>query len=408
MSRRGLLWIAFVVVHVLVAILGFVLPNGPMGDVTNVYDPWSRAALAGHGIVGITETWVYPQLALVPMVLAQTFTFIAGYEVAWAIFITICDALVFAMLVGRARSTGRWTAAWFWLAFTALLGPVGMYRLDGLTAAIAIAGCLWLVGRPLLGSILLAVATWIKVWPAALIGAAIIALRRRLTVLGGALIVSAATLAVVFAAGGARYAFGFITDQADRGLQVEAPVSTFYLWGAVLGIPGSRIVYNEDLLTFEVVGPHVQTVIDVMTPVLVIAVAAIAGLGAYRAWRGARFVALFPPLALALVLALIVFNKVGSPQYVSWIIAPLVVGLVIDRHRWWGPASLALGIALLTQLVYPITYYLMLAAWPVPSALLTLRNILFVVLLVWVVIRLARVPAHARTAVPAERVAASA
>ena len=37
----------------------------------------------------------------------------------------------------------------------------------------------------------------------------------------------------------------------------------------------------------------------------------VAALGAYRAWRGAGFVTLFPPLALALVLAFIVFNKVG-------------------------------------------------------------------------------------------------
>lgn len=401
------MWIAFVVVHVLVAVLGFVLPNGPMGDVTNVYYPWSRAALDGYGIVGITTTWVYPQLALVPMVLAQLFTFIAGYEVAWAILITICDAIVFALLIGRARSTGRWVAAWFWLAFAALLGPVGMYRLDGLTVALTIAGCVWLFGRPLLGSVLLAVATWIKVWPIALIGAAIIAMRRRVTVLAGAVIVSVATLAVVFAAGGARYAFGFITDQTARGLQVEAPVSSYYLWRAVFGIPGSRIEYNRDLLTFEVTGPNIETVIALMTPLLVIAVAAIAGLGAYRAWRGARFVMLFPPLALALVLALIVFNKVGSPQYVTWIIAPLVVGLVIDRRRWWGPATLALGIALLTQLVYPITYYLMLAAWPVPSALLTLRNILLVALLAWVIVRLARVPVHSRVIHPADKIAAS-
>ena len=50
--------------------------------------------------------------------------------------------------------------------------------------------------------------------------------------------------------------------------------------------------------------------------------AAVAGLGAFKAWRGASFVRLFPPLALALVLAFIVFNKVGSPQYMTWIIAP--------------------------------------------------------------------------------------
>jgi len=57
-------------VHVLVAVLGFVLPNQPMGDVHNVYDPWSSWALEGRTVVGITETWVYPQLALVPMILA--------------------------------------------------------------------------------------------------------------------------------------------------------------------------------------------------------------------------------------------------------------------------------------------------------------------------------------------------
>lgn len=401
------LWSAFVVVHVTVAILGWALPNAPMGDVTNVYNPWSTAALDGKGIVGITETWVYPQLALVPMVLAQVFTWIAGYEVAWAIFVTICDAIVFAMLIGRARSRGRMFGAWYWLAFILLLGPVGMYRLEGVTVPLAIAGCLWLVGRPLLGSVLLSIATWIKVWPAALVAAALIVVRRRLRVLGGVLIVSVGTLAAVFLAGGGAYAFGFVSDQADRGLQVEAPISSYYLWRSVLGLRDSSIYYNKDLLTFEVTGPGVGAVISVMTPLLVLAVVGVAALGAYRAWRGASFVRLFPPLALALVLAFIVFNKVGSPQYIAWIIAPLVVALVIDRHRWWAPASLALFIALLTQLVYPINYYAMLDGEPISSAMLTLRNLLMVVLLVWVVIRLVRIPvrqpASSRVAVAAVR-----
>ncbi len=386
------LWSAFVVVHVAVAILGWALPNAPMGDVTNVYNPWSTAALDGKGIVGITESWVYPQLALVPMVLAQVFTWIAGYEVAWAIFVTICDAIVFAMVIGRARSRGRMFGAWYWLAFILLLGPVGMYRLEGVTVPLAIAGCLWLIGRPLLGSVLLSIATWIKVWPAALVAAALIVVRRRLRVLGGVIIVSVATLAVVFIAGGGAYAFGFVSDQADRGLQVEAPISSYYLWRSVLGLRDSSIFYNKDLLTFEVTGPGVAGVISVMTPLLVLAVVGVAAIGAHRAWRGASFVRLFPPLALALVLAFIVFNKVGSPQYIAWIIAPLVLAMVIDRHRWWAPASLALFIALLTQLVYPINYYAMLDGEPISSAMLTLRNLLMVVLLVWVVIRLVRIP----------------
>ena len=387
-----MLWIAFAIVHVVVAVLGFVLPNQPMGDVYFVYEPWSTAAIEGRGIVGITETWVYPQLALVPMVLAHGVAWIAGYEVAWAILVTLCDALAFAMLVGRGRSNGRIAGAWFWLAFIALLGPVGMYRLDGITVALAVAGCLWLVGRPWLGSILLAVATWIKVWPAALLVAAVIAVRRRWTVIGGAALVSVLTLGAVFAAGGISHAFGFITDQTDRGLQLEAPVSAWYLWRAVLGIPGSYIYYDRDILTFQVMGPGMQVVAAVMTPLLVLAFCAVAGLGAWKAWRGASFVRLFPALALALVAVFILFNKVGSPQYMTWIIAPLVVGLVIDRHRWWRPAVLGLAIAAITQVVYPLTYWGLLNAEALPAAVLTLRNAFVVVLVVWAVVRVAQVP----------------
>ena len=135
-----MLWIAFALVHVLVAVLGFVQPNQPMGDVYLVYEPWSSGAIEGRAIVGVTESWVYPQLALVPMVLAHGFAWIAGYEVAWAILITLCDAAAFAMLVGRGRSHGRINAAWFWLAFIALLGPVGMYRLDGITVPLPALG----------------------------------------------------------------------------------------------------------------------------------------------------------------------------------------------------------------------------------------------------------------------------
>lgn len=394
-----MLWIAFAIVHIAVGVLGFVLHNQPMGDVNNVYDPWSTSAIEGGAIVGITESWVYPQLALVPMVLAQGFAWIAGYEVAWAILVTLCDAAAFAMLVGRGRSSGRTAAAWFWIAFIALLGPVGMYRLDAITVPLALAGSLWLVGRPWLGSILLAVATWIKVWPAALLAAAVIAVRRRLAVVGGAVVVSAMTLAAVFAAGGGGHAFGFITDQTDRGLQLEAPVSAWYLWGAVLGIPESFIYYDGDLLTYQVSGPHADAVIAVMTPLLITAMVAVAALGAYRAWRGSSFVRLFPPLALALVLVFILLNKVGSPQYMTWIIAPLAVGLVIDRHRWWGPAALGLVMAGLTQVVYPIAYHYLLSAHVLGAIFLTARNALVAVLLVWAIVRVARVPHRAPTLV---------
>ncbi len=417
-----MLWIAFAVVHVGVAILGFVLPNWPMGDVHNVYDPWSSEVLEGRWvgghlvqpwIVGIHEQWVYPQLALVPMVLAQLISWIAGYYVAWAIVVTVVDAVGFAVLVGRGRSTGRAVAAWFWLAYLALLGPVAMYRVDAVTVPLAVMGGLWLVRRPWLGSALLAVGVWIKVWPAALLAAAVVAMRRRLAVLGGAVAVSAVVALAVVLAGGGAYLFGFIGDQAGRGLQVEAPVSSFYLWLAAGGLHDAYVFYDSDMLTFQVTGPDVDPVIALMTPLLVVAVLAIAVLGAVKAWRGASFAALFPALSLALVLAFIVVNKVGSPQYYVWIVAPLVLGLVIDRARWWRIAVLGLAVAGLTQVVYPILYRgLMTLPNPLVDAVLvlTIRNVGVVVLFAWSLVKLVRVrapkPAPVRglamDAVPAE------
>lgn len=388
MTRRSVLWGAFVFVHVGVAWLGFVMPNEPMGDVYRVYEPWSTGALQGYGIVGIDQSWVYPQLALLPMLLAHTVSWIAGYTVGWALIVVAADAVAFAVLIGRARSAGRVTAAWFWLSYVALLGPVGIYRLDGFTVPLVVLGCLWLVGRPWLASVLLSVATWMKVWPAALLAAAVIVLRRRAALIGGALLVSAATLLVVLALGGAAHAFGFVGDQTTRGLQVEAPISMPYLWGALLGIPGFFVYYDQHLLTFQVRGTQIDPVIAAMTPALVVAMLAVAALGAAAVLRGARYATLFPTLSLALVLAFIVVNKVGSPQYLCWLVPSLVVGLVLDRRRWAAPASAGLFAALLTQLVYPLTYNGVLYPQVVPVSLLTLRNLVLMAMFVWMLARL--------------------
>ena len=51
----------------------------------------------------------------------------------------------------------------------------------------------------------------------------------------------------------------------------------------------------------------------------------------------------------------------------TWLVAPLVVALVIDRHRWCKPATLGLVIAVLTFAVYPLTYWGLLLAEPFPA-----------------------------------------
>ncbi|GAA3038600.1 hypothetical protein GCM10010462_26680 [Microbacterium dextranolyticum] len=387
--------------HIGVAWLGFALPNEPMGDIYHVYEPWSLHALTGAGIVGITEPWVYPQLALVPMILAHGFDPIAGYIVGWAIVAALVDAAAFAVLVGRASSRPRVIAGGFWLAFIAALGPVGLYRLEAVTVALSIIGCLWIVGRPWAASLLLAAATWIKVWPAALLAAAVIAARRRAALIGGAVALTALTLGGVTLAGGGTYAFGFVGEQTTRGLQIESPVATPYVWGTVLHVPGFQVYYSPELLTYQVDGPQIGLVVAAMTPLLLTVMAALVAVGIVHVRRGVRFVSLFPPLSLALVLGFIVCNKVGSPQYLAWLVPSLVTGLVIARRRWAAPALLSLVAAVLTQLVYPVFYDGILSPAVGPVTILTLRNLVLIALFVWMVVRVIRLPAPLRATTPA-------
>ena len=118
--------------------------------------------------------------------------------------------------------------------------------------------------------------------------------------------------------------------------------------------------------------------------------------------------ALFPPLALALVLTLIVVNKVGSPQFTTWLAAPVILGLLVRGRAWWFPAVLGLVIAALTQVIYPHLYEFLLVADPVMVLVLTVRNALEVVLLGWTVwqIRMCGTPrerAAPERALPAPR-----
>ena len=388
--RRVGVWIAFALVHAAVIWLGFADGRAAAWDVDQLYRWWAWQTLHGEAVPGITEDWVYPVLAQLPILLAAV-GMVEHYTLAWGLLVTAADAAAFALLVGRGRSRGRMRAAWFWLAAMLALGGVGIFRLDGVTVPLAIAGSLWLVGRPRLGSALLAVATWIKVWPAALLAAAAIAVRRRVAIVGTAAAVSAIVVVGVVVAGGGAHLLSFVGDQTSRGLQIEAVAASGYMALAAWGAPGVSIVYDRALNVFQVSGPGVDAVVAVMTPLLMLGMLALVVLGAFKAWRGATFAALFPPLAAALVLGFVVLNKVGSPQYMTWLIAPFVVGLVLDRRRWRVPAALVVVVLALTQVIFPFWYDDLLEPAPHAVAVLVLRNGLLVVLFAWTIVRLAKV-----------------
>ncbi|WP_308291635.1 glycosyltransferase 87 family protein [Microbacterium sp. G2-8] len=379
-------WIGFLAAHAISTWLGWVWPNGPMGDTYLVYEPWSDRAIDGQGIVGISESWVYPPLALVPMVVAQALVWFSSYSLSWAVLVGLVDIVAFGILVGRGSSRGRLAGGWLWAGFVLVLGPVALFRLDAVTVPLAILALLLIGAHPRTAGALIACATWIKVWPAALAVSVVIASRQRWRVVRGGVAVSILVVTGVVLAGGSEHLLGFVTTQGERGLQIEAVAATPFLFGA----GGGAIYYDTEILTYQVQGAGVDAVASVLTPVMALAVAAICALGVWRVRRGSPFLAVLPPLALALVVCLIVTNKVGSPQFQTWLIAPLVAWVVWDRARAWPLAALGLVTAGLTHIVYPLAYHLVLVGDTVGLGVLAARNALVVVLGIWAVVRLAR------------------
>ncbi len=386
-------WIAFVLAHLWLGLLNLYAPGLPLGDVTIVYKFWMDQALIANYWVGIDSAWVYPILALLPM-LAATIFGPEQFASTWLSMVMILNAVAFGFVTDWGRARDRVVVAWWWVAFLVLLGPIALARIDSVTVALAIVGALVIARRPGAAGIVLAIATWIKVWPAAIVVAAVIAFRDRLRVVAAVLGVSAVVLVASLLIGSGGNVLSFITQQAGRGLQVEAPVSTLWLWRIVAGEPNTFIYYDRDILTYQVNGNGVDVSVMLMTPLLAIVIGIVVWLGIHAARRGAEPGDLFAPLVLALVSALIAFNKVGSPQFVSWLAVPIIVGVVASAAglgpSFRVPATLALVIAALTQFVYPYLYSWLLVANPVMVSVLTIRNALYFVLLAWAIVTVAR------------------
>ena len=341
-------WALFGVVHLVLIAENLFAPNGPLGDVLFTYPTWIYQGLVGNGWQGLTAPGVYPMLALIPMFCGA---FGWGW---WFLFVVIANGVAFGVARHRAR-----VAALVWLAFLALLGPIAVGRIDVLTVALGVIVIVVADSHPRAAGILVAVATW-AVTSAVSIG------------LIGLLI------------GGWSNVTAFLGDQQGRGIQVESVVATPWLWDAAAG-GFSAVVYSQELLTFEVHGPSTELVASLVTLIELIVLGLVAArIVVHRVRMVGEITTHILGLSLTtLIVTLIVFAKVGSPQFVSWL-GVAVVALVVYWHPRWSPLLLGLiaTVALLTHIVYPYVYFDLLSLEPGPLVLLTLRNVVEVALFV--------------------------
>lgn len=392
-ANPAVLWSAFIVVHFWLGMLNLYAPGTPLGDVTIVYRFWTDQLVVAHYRVGIDAPWVYPIVAILPMLAARAFG-MAQYAATWLTMVLFLDAVAFAMIIGWGRRRQNTAVAWWWIGFLLLLGPIALGRIDSISVPLAIVGVLLVAARPRIAALILTIATWVKVWPVAIIAAVVIAARGRVNVIMTAVLTSAAITGIALALGSGVNVVSFITQQGSRGLQVEAPISTLWLWRQLAGFTDSSVYYDTNLLTWQVRGVGVDFAAMVMTPVLVLAMAIIVVTGILAARNRAPVADVLPALSLALVTAFVAFNKVGSPQYITWLAVPVILGLATTAagrgKSFRVPALLVAVIAGLTQVIYPYLYGYLLGTNFVMLLVITSKDILLFALLGWTVASLVK------------------
>lgn len=383
--NRYVLWGFFIGVHLIV--MKGPLENGrAFGDVNTVYRIWSEQAVTQAHVVGLHEEWVYPILAMVPMVLAHVIN-IGDYTISWLVLIVSLNALTFALLLHKKKHRNLVAALW-WVAFLFLIGPIAFGRLDGISAALAIIGVVICAQHKAFATVLFTVAAWIKIWPGAFVVALLIAVRQKAIIVFAAAIVSFTVLAISLLLGGANYVMTFITMQTGRMIQIESPIATPWMWMARAGIGQSAPYYDTVLYTYQVTGVGTDFAAFAIDIIFVLATLLVVTLGLLAHKKGYAYESLLPELSLGIIAAFIAFNKVGSPQFAMWLTAPVILGIMLQGRRFQYPAVFVACIGALTQLVFPTFFGNIVYLEFFPLVVLTIRNALYMTVFVWSVVRL--------------------
>lgn len=359
------------------------------GDTFSDTEQYRQWALLGYNpsyLGEVISPWVYPLLAQLPIFAANVFG-PSLYLLGWTLIVTALNAVGMYFLLRKPRTRSGVAPAWFWLFFTVFMGFLSFARVEGITTSLVLVALLYAIDRPIVATVLLSAATWIKVWPAAVVAPLLIASAQRVKVFLTGFLFSAAVALFAVLTGAGEHLLSFAINQGERGMQLEATFSTPWVWLSVFKIAGSEIADNVAINSSEVYGPGVEIAAKLMQPLLILAAVAGAWLMIRALRRGAERAELLLEGSLLMVSAFIVFNKVGSPQFIIWLLPVVVAGLVHDWERWKVPAALLMGIAMTTFIIYPLFYTPLIHANPIMAAVLTGRNVMLVVLLWWAVRR---------------------
>lgn len=335
----------------MVAMVGFWLPGGPLYQDVDVYHRWSTLIVNG-GSLPDEVYWQYPPGAAYVMALPH-FSFEA-FQPSFVALMLVVDLIGLLLLIRLARTEERDAGVWIWLlllpllATTASLGGLPLLRFDLVPTVIAIGALLVIHRRPAWFGVLAGLGAAIKVWPLFLLFGEWERKRLRRSVLAAVLSVAAIFAITAIVLGNP---FGFLDDQGGRGLQVESVAAL--PWKLTEAVTGEGQQVEARYGSNEIASGLADSVADALD------LAALAVLVAAALWwrfrerriREGRLelgdVALSRDFVFAVCLLFVVVSRVLSPQYMIWMVGLCAVvlssgGTRIARAAWLTVAATVL------------------------------------------------------------------
>lgn len=334
----------------IVAQVGYWLPEGPQYQDVNYYEVWSNSIVGTH-ILPQEETWQYPPGAALLMLLPR----IGGgsFGTSFVVLMLVFDLLGLWLMTRFAREEQRDVGVWIWLLAMPLLFSLPVLRFDLVPTVIAMAALLVIHRRPAWFGVLAGFGGMVKLWP-------ILVLfgewnRKRLLRSAGAAL---AVIVMIFAASEVAFSgsFRFLTTQGDRGLQIESVAAS--PWELRQVITGKQAPLVQRSGTNEIASDLADAVGRALGLVAVaVFVAAI-----FWWWLRERAisrgrtdltdVALSRDFVFTVALLFVVVSRVLSPQYMIWMVGLCAVVLTSRRTRVSRPAWIVVGAIVLTAGLY--------------------------------------------------------
>jgi len=176
--------------------------------------------------------------------------------------------------------------------------------------------------------------------------------------------------------------YKFISYHQHRGLQIESLSAGILLMGHTLGLTTVNVVHNYG--AFHIVTTCSDFVLQWLPFVatVLLGVVLTCCISRFRQERETGGLITSESLTAYVVIVLLIFivtNKVFSPQYVIWLL-PFAPLLRLQK------AVLVLVICALTIVIFPIMYSYIIEIHYLGVLLLNVRNLLVVVLLLWLLI----------------------